>query len=64
MNRILKQYLCCSMNYQQEDWEEFIPLAKFVYNNNIYSLIKQTPLFANHGHDPKKNCRRFEIKHT
>ena len=29
VNQILEQYLCCIVNYQQDDWTDFLPLVKF-----------------------------------
>jgi hypothetical protein len=32
-------------------------MAKFFYNNTMYSTMQQTPLFANHGLHPKFNIQ-------
>jgi hypothetical protein len=36
-NQTLEQYLCCYVNYQQNNWSEFFPIAKFTYNNTVKS---------------------------
>ncbi len=39
-NQILKQYLRCYVNYQQDDWTKWFSVAEYVYNNNWHSIIK------------------------
>jgi len=41
------------INYQQDDWVNFLPLAKFVYNNTLHSETMLAPFFANKGFHPK-----------
>ena len=53
VNQILEQYLRCSVNYQQDNWAELLPLAEFAYNNTVHSSTKQTPFFANYGQHPR-----------
>jgi transposase InsO family protein len=60
VNQILEQYLCCIVNYQQDDWTDFLPLAKFAYNNTMHSSTKQTPFFSNYGHHPRADP--FQVK--
>ena len=52
MNQILEQYFYYSINYQQNDWTDFIPLAEFTYINIMHSSTKQTPLSSNYTHHP------------
>jgi hypothetical protein len=49
----LEQYLRCTINYQQDDWTTYLPLAEFAYNNSIHASSQQTPFFANYGYHPK-----------
>ena len=35
LNQIMKQYLKCYMNYQQNNWIILLMTAQFTYNNNI-----------------------------
>jgi hypothetical protein len=60
VNQILKQYLHCIVNYQQDDWTYLLFLAKFAYNNTMYSSIKQTPFFSNYGYHPRVDP--FQVK--
>lgn len=34
-NQILEQYLCIYCKYQQDNWWDFLSLAKFIYNNTL-----------------------------
>jgi len=51
-NAILEQYLRAYINYQQENWCDYLPLAEFAYNNGYQETIKNTPFFANYGINP------------
>jgi len=52
-NAILEQYLQAYINYQQDDWCGYLPLAEFAYNNGYQETIKNTPFFANYGINPE-----------
>ena len=52
-NAILEQYLRAYINYQQDDWCGFLPLAEFAYNNGYQETIKNTPFFTNYGINPE-----------
>jgi len=52
-NAILEQYLRAYINYQQDDWCGYLPLAEFGYNNGYQETIKNTPFFANYGINPE-----------
>jgi hypothetical protein len=60
VNQIFKQYLHCTINYQQDDWTDLLPLVEFAYNNTLHSSTKQTPFFSNYGHHPRAD--HFQIK--
>src|SRR5882724_4202985 len=46
VNQILEQYLRVYINYQQDDWDNLLPLAEFVYNNTSHSATMVTAFFA------------------
>lgn len=52
-NQTLEQYLRIFVNYDQDDWEEWLPLAEFVYNNTPSDATGISPFFANKGFHPK-----------
>ncbi|MBW0479185.1 hypothetical protein O181_018900 [Austropuccinia psidii MF-1] len=43
VNQILKEYLQMYVSYHQDDWNTWLPLAEFAYNNSDHSSTKQTP---------------------
>ena len=53
VNQVLEQYLRCSINYQQDNYTAYLPLAKFAYNNTLHASTQQTPFFSNYGYHLK-----------
>jgi hypothetical protein len=52
MNAIMEQYLWAHINYLQDDWADWLPLAKFATNNQASEIIGASLFFANKGFDP------------
>jgi hypothetical protein len=53
VNSILEQYLRCFINYQQSDWDEYLPIAQFAYNNSKHSSTDTSPFYAVYGYHPR-----------
>ena len=53
INGVMEQYLRAFVNYFQDDWLEWLPLAEFVGNNTESETTKVTPFFANKGFHPR-----------
>lgn len=51
-NQTMETYLRCFISYQQDDWDQYLPLAEFSYNNTVHSATNVTPFFALHGYHP------------
>ena len=51
-NQTLEQYLHVYCNYQQDNWSELLPLAKFAYNNAPSATTGVSPFFANKEYHP------------
>ena len=51
-NQTLEQYIRVYCNYQQDNWDELLPLAEFTYNNMPSATTGITPFFANKGYHP------------
>jgi len=51
-NQTLEQYLRLYCNYQQDNWSELLPLAKFAYNNAPSVTTGVSLFFANKGYHP------------
>ena len=51
-DQTLEQYLRMYCNYQQDNWSDLLPLAKFTYNNAPSTTTGVSPFFANKGYHP------------
>ena len=51
-NQTLEQYLRSYVNYQQDDWLEWLTSAEFAYNNSVHSTTGMTPFYAVRGEHP------------
>ncbi|EEB89354.1 hypothetical protein MPER_12556 [Moniliophthora perniciosa FA553] len=51
-NQTLEQYLRMYCSYQQDNWNELLPLAEFAYNNAPNASTGVSPFFANKGYHP------------
>ena len=50
------------MNYQQDDWLYWLPIAEIAYNNSLHSVINMTPFEAMFGETPKWEDNSLEAK--
>ena len=53
INQTIEHYLRSYINYNQDDWREWLPLAEFSYNNSYHDAIKDTPFHALYGYHPR-----------
>jgi len=53
MNQKLEQYLQMFIDHCQEQWPESLGIAKFAYNNKVYTETKVLPFKTNQGQDPR-----------
>ena len=51
-NQMLEQYIQIYCNYQQDNWKQLLPLAKFTYNNAPNATTGVSPFFTNKGYNP------------
>lgn len=51
-NQSLETYLHAYVSYQRDDWVNYLPLAKFAFNNHESESTKTSPFFANFGFHP------------
>jgi hypothetical protein len=51
-NQTLEQYLRCFVNYEQDDWVKWLPIAQIAYNSSTSETTKLTPFYANKGFEP------------
>jgi hypothetical protein len=53
INAILKQYLKIYINFRQNNWIDWFPLAKFALNNAVSEITGFFPFFANYEFNSK-----------
>ena len=53
VNRVLEEYLRHYVNPSQDDWDEYLSLAEFAYNNSVHEATGATPFFLNFGLHPR-----------
>ena len=49
-NQTIEQYLRHYINYEQNDWVTYLPMAQFAFNNTVHSTTGETPFYANYGY--------------
>ena len=60
MNAIMEQHLRAYISYLQDDWTDYLFLAKSDANNQVSDTTSVFPFFANYGYHPKYD---FELDH-
>ncbi|MBW0542237.1 hypothetical protein O181_081952 [Austropuccinia psidii MF-1] len=51
------------VSYHQDDWNTWLPLAEFAYNNSDHSSTKQLPFFTVYGRDPQFDSVQITQNH-
>ena len=49
----MEQYLCSYINYLQDGWSSWLPLAEFAVNNHSSDATQLSPFFVLHGYHPR-----------
>ena len=63
MNHEVAQYLRMYVNYHQDDWSEWLPLAQFTLNNCASTSTGESPFYLNHGcHPHMPHIRDVRVK--
>src|SRR5271154_1993604 len=52
MNREIERYLRTYISYHQDDWEEWLAIGEFAYNNGVHAATGHTPFYLNKGRHP------------
>ena len=55
LNQTLEQYLRNFINYDQDNWNQLLPLAEYAYNNSVTAPTKMSPFYANYGYHSRTN---------
>ena len=51
-NRTIVEGLRAFVNSRKDDWQQYLHLFEFAYNNTVHSVTKTTPFFLNYGRHP------------
>ena len=62
LNQIVKQYLKCYMNYQQDNWIELLLAAQFAYNNSTQAFTEISSFQAEYNRDMQINSKMIKSK--
>ena len=62
VNQELEQYLRLFVNERQDDWDKLLPLAKFQYNNHVYSATQQTPFMLDTHQHPQIGFELHQVE--
>jgi hypothetical protein len=54
VNQEIEKYLWAFIDYQQDDWTEWLDLPEFAYNDHAHSTTQQSPFYVMHGQHPWK----------
>jgi hypothetical protein len=52
VNKVLEDYLRYYVNEHQNDWDNYLSLAEFAYNNSLHASTNNTPFRLNYNFDP------------
>jgi len=50
---IMEQYYPSYVNYEQDDWCQWFPMAKFIGNNHASETTDTSSFFTNYDYDPR-----------
>ena len=57
----MKIYLHAYIAYTQDNWVNYLPMAKFTASNHVNAFIGITIFFADHRFHPRIGIKAFEI---
>ena len=61
-NQIMKQYLKCYVNYQQDNWVELLFTAQFTYNNSMQTFTEISLFQAEYDKNMQINNKMIKFK--
>ena len=64
MNAVLEQFLWAYVSYLQDDWVDWLSLAKFSINSLRSKTTRITPFFANYGFHLRLSVELLEVPNT
>jgi len=64
LNQIVKQYLKCYVNYQQNNWVELLFAAQFAYNNSTQTFTEISSFQAEYDRNMQINSKIIKLKNN
>jgi transposase InsO family protein len=62
VNAVMEQYLRNFVNYQQNDWAHWLPMAEFAANNHTSETTGHSPFYGNYGFHPRMTFGQHPLK--
>jgi transposase InsO family protein len=56
-NQEIEQYLRTYINWHQDDWQEWVPIMEFAYNDRKHTAMGYTPFYIKYGRHPYKGIK-------
>src|SRR5882724_520443 len=53
VNQEVEQFLRLVVNQRQEDWDEWLSIVEFAYNNRVHTSMHSSPFMLNTGQHPR-----------
>jgi transposase InsO family protein len=60
-NQEIEKYLRLFINYHQDDWHDWLPMAEFALNNRKSDATGYSPFFLNKGYHPNMHINRPHV---
>jgi hypothetical protein len=64
VNQELEQYLRIYMDWHQDDWQEWIAIMEFAYNDKKHTAMGYTPFFIKYGQHPNMGTEKLKRQTT
>ena len=53
VNQEVEQFLCLFVNQRQDNWYNWLSIAKFAYNNQVHASTQTSPFMLDAGQNPR-----------
>jgi hypothetical protein len=64
MNAIMEQYLRAFINYQQDNWTSWVPMAEFASNNDTSDMTGCLLFFGNYSFHPRMTFSQHPVQNS
>lgn len=61
---MIEQYLQHYINYEQNDWVTYLPMAQFAFNNAQHLTTGEMPFYVNYGYHASITGEKQEKEST